>query len=149
MLGGEGVLACAQCRQVKAKCSLVNRHNFASVTLARACKQPWIGEAGLSRGGGAQERVEEVADEEPWGVKACKAITHLNGNLIVLAKAARQHNELLGCLVGMMEEERMMATWRWRRQGMQEVAPVMVLSEDNADEEVRARSKEGGKEELE
>ena len=112
MLGGEGVQACAQCHQVKAKCSLVDKCTAMPPMPTRAHKQPWVGEAGLSRGGGGQERVEEAKDEDSWGVRACKAIAHVNTHLIELTKAARQQNELLGHLVELLEEERMMATWR-------------------------------------
>ena len=56
--------------------------------LTRACKQLQVGEAGLSRGGGAQEQVEEVKDKDMWGVRACEAIVHVNAHLIKLTKAA-------------------------------------------------------------
>ena len=51
----------------------------------------------------------------------------------------RQQNTILGCLVGMMEEEVMRAAWRWMTQGEPVVAPVIMpvidLSRDDKDEE--------------
>ena len=56
--------------------------------------------------------MEEVKDEDLWGVRVCEAITCINAHLIKLTEAARWQNKLLGCLVELLEEERMMAAWR-------------------------------------
>ena len=124
MSGREGVQACAQCHQVKVKCSLVDKCSIIPSTPARAHKRPWVGEARSLRGGGAQERVEEVKDKDLWGVRPCEAIMHINAHLIKLTEAARWQNELLGCLVELLEEERMTAAWRQQWQEAWEERPV-------------------------
>ena len=116
---------------------MVEKRPTVPPTPTRAHKWPQVGEAGSSRVGEAQEWVEEVKEEEEedvWGVRACKGIAQLNGSLEGLTNMIRWQNEILGCLVGMMEEEQVTATWRQRRQGTLVVAPVVDLSKDNEED---------------
>ena len=96
---------------------MVEKHPAVPPMPTKAHKWPRVREASLSRVGEAQEWVEEAKEEEEedvWGVRACKGIAQLNGSLIGLAKMIRWQNDLLGCLMGMMEEERMVVVWRWQ-----------------------------------
>ena len=108
--------ACTQCHRVKGHCSLVGKHPAVPPTPTKACKWPRVGEAGSLGAGEAQEWVEEAKEEEEesWGVRVCEGIAHINGSLIGLAEMIRQQNDLLGHLMGMMEEERMVVAWRRR-----------------------------------
>ena len=50
-------------------------------------------------------------EEEAWGVRVCEGIVRLNGSLIGLTEMIGWQNDLLGHLMGMMEEERIMVAW--------------------------------------
>ena len=152
-LGGGTTKACVQCHQVKGHCSLVRKHPAIPSTPTQAHKQPRVSEAGLSRAGEVWEKEAEVADKEgSWGVRACKGIAHLSSSLEGLTDMIRWQNEILGHLVGIMEEEQVRAVWRWRMQGASVVVPVVVpvvILGESDEEEVRAGVEEGGGEEEE
>ena len=99
------------------------------------------------------EESREEEEEESWGVRACKGIAHLNGSLIRPAEMIRWQNDLLGHLMGMMEEERTVMAWRQQQEGTPVVAPVVDLSKDNEDEEEEVEEEAGnegeGEEDLE
>ena len=128
-----------QCRQVKAKCSLVEKRPAAPSTPPRACKRPQVNEAGLSRTGGTQERVE-VADggaetEDMWGVRVCEGIAWLSGSLEGLTTMIECQTLILGRLVGMMEEEADWRRWRQKRQGEPVIPPAVIMGVGDEEEE--------------
>ena len=142
--GKQGARACAQCRQVKASCSLVKKRPAAPSTPPRARKRPRINEAGSSRAGRTQERAE-VADggaetEDAWGVRACEGIARLSDSLEGLTSMIGQQNELLGRLLDMMAKERVWAAWRRMEEAPRTVPVVLGEGEE---EEVREEVEEG------
>ena len=128
--------ACAQCCQVKGKCSLVKKVPAATSTPTKAHKRPRVGEAGSSRASEVREKEAMVADEAgSWGAKVCEGIATLSGSLNGLTEMVRHQNVILGCLAGMLEEEVAWARWRWKTQGELVVTLAVILGEGDEEEE--------------
>ena len=140
--------ACAQCRQVKGRCSLVKKKEPAPSTPTKARKRPRVGEAGSTRAAEVREKGAEVTDEEEsWGKRMCKGITRLSGSLDGLTTMVKHQNAILGHLAVRMEEESDWARWRWKREG-EPVIPLVII-EGMGDEEEEEGEEEAGNEEEE
>ena len=127
--GGGTTRACAQCRQVKGKCSLVRKADPAPSTPTKAHKWPRVGEAGSTRAAEVREKGAEAMDgEASWVERLCEGIARLSGSIEALTAMVERQTLILGCLVGMMEEE---ADWRrWRRKTQGEPAgPPAIIEE--------------------
>ena len=78
----------------------------------------------------------EVADkEESWGRRACEGLAQLSSSIEGLTTMIGCQNILLGCLVGMLEEEADWVRWRRKRQGEPVVPPAVILGEGDKEEE--------------
>ena len=142
--------ACAQCRQVKGKCSLVKKAPATTSTPTKARKRPRIGEAGSTRMPEVRERGAEAAVEEAsWGERVCEGIATLSGSLDGLTAVIERQTLILGRLAGMMEEEADHRRWRRKMEG-EPVGPPAIIEGvgDEGDDEVEEDAEnEGGNEE--
>ena len=150
--GKQGARACAQCRQVKASCSLVKRRPAATSTPTKAHKRPRIGEAGSTRTPEVRERgAEAVGVEESWGERVCEGIATLSGSLDGLTTMIECQTLILGRLVGMMEEEADYRRWRRRREGEPVIPPAVIMGvgDEGEDDEVEGGAENEGENEEE
>ena len=141
--GGGTTRACAQCRQVKGKCSLVRKADPAPSTPTKARKRPRVGEAGSTRAAEVREKGAEATDGEvSWGERVCEGIATLSGSLDGLTAMIERQTLLLGRLAGMMEEEADHRRWRRKMEG-EPVRPPAIIEGVGDEEEVREEVEEG------
>ena len=141
--------ACAQCRQVKGRCSLVKKKDPAPPTPTKARKQPRVGEAGSTRAAEVWEKGAEATDgEASWGERVCKGIATLSGSLDGLTTMVERQTLILGCLAGMMEEEADHRRWGRKREG-EPVGPLAIIEGvgDEGDDEVEEEAENEGENE--
>ena len=152
MPGGSTSKACAQCRQVKGRCSLVKKKDPAPLTPTKARKRPQVGEAGSTRAAEVREKGTEATDgEASWGERVCEGIATLSGSLNGLTAMIERQTLLLGCLAGMMEEEVDYRRWRRRREGEPVIPPAIIMGagEEEEDDEVEGGAEIEGENEEE
>ena len=134
--GGGSTKACAQCRQVKGKCSLVKKGPAVPSMPTKARKRPRVGEAEASKVSEMREKGAEVTDEAgSWGAKVCEGIATLSGSLDGLTTMVERQTLILGRLAGMMEEESDWRRWRRKRQGEPVIPPAVIMGMGDEEEE--------------
>jgi len=147
--GGGTTKACAQCRQVKSRCSLVKKKEPGPSTPTKARKRPRVGEAESTRTPEVRERGAEAAIEEAsWGERVCEGIATLSGSLDGLTAVIERQTLILGRLAGMMEEEADHRRWRRKMEGEPVGPPAIIegVGDEGEDNEVE---EEAGNEEEE